>query len=70
MTETTIYLSLGSNVGNRAENLRRAIAALENAGVRRIYGGGFCTYTERERFFSYRRDRGERRMAAAVWLTP
>ena len=29
-----IYLSLGSNVGDRANNLRRAIAALEAAGVR------------------------------------
>ena len=26
------------------------------------------TYTERERFCSYRRDRGQMRMAAAVWL--
>jgi 2-amino-4-hydroxy-6-hydroxymethyldihydropteridine diphosphokinase len=31
---TTVYLSLGSNVGNREENLRAAIAALENTGVR------------------------------------
>jgi 2-amino-4-hydroxy-6-hydroxymethyldihydropteridine diphosphokinase len=30
----TVYLSLGSNVGNREENLRAAIAALGNAGVR------------------------------------
>ncbi len=37
-------------------------------GVARIYGGGFCTFSERERFFSYRRDRGEKRMAAAIWL--
>jgi 2-amino-4-hydroxy-6-hydroxymethyldihydropteridine diphosphokinase len=29
-----IYISLGSNVGDRADNLRRAIAALEDAGVR------------------------------------
>jgi 2-amino-4-hydroxy-6-hydroxymethyldihydropteridine diphosphokinase len=31
---TVVYLSLGSNVGNRAENLRAAIAALPGAGVR------------------------------------
>jgi copper oxidase (laccase) domain-containing protein len=42
---------------------------LEMKGVRRIYGGGFCTYSERERFFSYRRDQGQKRMAAAIWLT-
>ena len=29
-----IYLSLGSNLGDRAENLERAIAALPEAGVR------------------------------------
>lgn len=46
-----------------------ARAKLEAKGVARIHGGGFCTYTERERFFSYRRDRGEKRMAAAVWLS-
>jgi hypothetical protein len=41
---------------------------LSRHGVRRIHGGGYCTYSERERFFSYRRDRDQRRMAAAVWL--
>jgi hypothetical protein len=46
-----------------------ARARLQAKGVQRIDGGGFCTYTERERFFSYRRDRGQMRMAAAVWLT-
>ena len=30
----TIYLSLGSNIGDREANLRAAIAALEDAGVR------------------------------------
>jgi 2-amino-4-hydroxy-6-hydroxymethyldihydropteridine diphosphokinase len=30
----TIYLSLGSNVGNRAENIARAIEALGSRGVR------------------------------------
>ena len=30
----TVYLSLGSNIGNRAENLRAAIVALGGAGVR------------------------------------
>ncbi len=34
MTEKTVYLSLGSNVGEREANLRAAIAALPGAGVR------------------------------------
>jgi YfiH family protein len=41
---------------------------LEAAGITRIYGGGYCTYTERERFFSYRRDGECGRMATLVWL--
>ena len=44
-----------------------ARAKLEAKGVRRIYGGGYCTYSD-PRFFSYRRDRDQRRLAAAVWL--
>ncbi len=42
---------------------------LESSGVKRVYGGGFCTYSEPERFFSYRRERAAGRMAALVWLT-
>lgn len=34
MAETTVYLSLGSNLGDREENLRTAIAALSDAKVR------------------------------------
>ena len=34
MAEKTVYLSLGSNVGNREENLRAGIAALGDASVR------------------------------------
>jgi 2-amino-4-hydroxy-6-hydroxymethyldihydropteridine diphosphokinase len=33
MAEKTVYLSLGSNVGDRAKNLRAAVAALGNATV-------------------------------------
>lgn len=41
---------------------------LERVGVAKVFGGGYCTYTERERFYSFRRDRTTGRMAAAVWL--
>jgi 7,8-dihydro-6-hydroxymethylpterin-pyrophosphokinase len=33
MTETKVYLSLGSNMGDRAKNLRSAIEDLPHAGV-------------------------------------
>ena len=39
-------------------------------GINRISGGSWCTYAERERFFSYRRDGRCGRMAALIWLTP
>jgi len=34
MAEKTVYLSLGSNIGDRKENLRAAIASLSDANVR------------------------------------
>ena len=40
---------------------------LNNAGVTQIYGGDFCTVTDRERFFSYRRDGQTGRMATLIW---
>lgn len=41
---------------------------LHALGVTRIYGGGLCTYTDRERFFSYRRDGVTGRMGTFIWL--
>lgn len=43
---------------------------LQAAGVQAIYGGGFCTYTESERFFSHRREAPCGRMATLIWLDP
>jgi len=40
---------------------------LESLGIRSIYGGGFCTYADKQRFFSYRRDGVTGRMACLVW---
>jgi YfiH family protein len=37
-------------------------------GVGRVSGGGYCTFSEPERFFSWRRDRAAERMAALVWI--
>jgi polyphenol oxidase len=32
-----------------------------------VFGGGWCTYGEAARFFSYRRDGQCGRMAALIW---
>ena len=44
---------------------RRKLNALGVAGV---YGGGWCTFAESDRFFSYRRDGQCGRMAALIWI--
>lgn len=44
---------------------RRQLAAL---GVTAIYGGNFCTFSDSERFFSYRRENRTGRMASLIWL--
>jgi polyphenol oxidase len=45
---------------------RRRLAAL---GVRDVSGGGWCTFADAARFFSYRRDGQCGRMAALIWMT-
>jgi YfiH family protein len=46
-----------------------ASRSLQSAGLHAIYGGNFCTYTESERFFSYRRKNPCGRMATLIWLS-
>lgn len=41
---------------------------LAHQGVTAVYGGGFCTYTDAKRFYSYRRDKITGRMASFIWL--
>jgi polyphenol oxidase len=44
---------------------RRRLATL---GITAVSGGAWCTYADRERFFSFRRDGRCGRMAALIWL--
>lgn len=41
---------------------------LTEAGVTEVYGGGECTFSNPEKFFSYRRDGSTGRMAGLIWL--
>lgn len=45
---------------------------LNNLGVTQIYGASvneeFCTYNDKDRFFSFRRDNVTGRMASMIWL--
>jgi len=41
---------------------------LARIGVSRVYGGGLCTFTDGQRFYSFRRDGASGRMASLIWL--
>ena len=43
---------------------------LGDAGVGRVHGGGLCTITDAERFYSHRRDAQTGRMATLIWMQP
>jgi len=49
---------------------RLARMRLARAGVKHVYGGGFCTWSETGRFFSYRREQRSGRMGAFIWIMP
>lgn len=44
-----------------------ATIELSMMGVTEVYGGGFCTMKEKERFYSFRRDGDTGRMATLIW---
>ena len=46
---------------------RRRLSAV---GVDEVRGGGFCTFGDRARFWSYRREPPGGRMASVIWIRP
>lgn len=50
-----------------ADIYRLARINLHKLGITEIYGGGLCTVTDKDRFFSYRRDKITGRMATLIW---
>lgn len=51
-----------------ADLYRLARQRLRSQGVTAVYGGGYCTLREHERFFSFRRNGATGRMASLIWL--
>lgn len=41
---------------------------LASVGVRHVFGGDRCTFSDKDNFFSYRRDKTTGRMASFIWL--
>jgi len=56
----------------RADLYGLARRRLARVGVNAIFGGGRCTYTERNLFYSYRRggEDASARMATLIWIEP
>lgn len=52
----------------RADLYALARLRLAAMGITAVYGGGWCTHTDAQRFFSYRRDGITGRMATLIWL--
>jgi copper oxidase (laccase) domain-containing protein len=51
-----------------ADMFALARLTLARDGVTRVWGGAHCTFTERTRFYSYRRDGVTGRQASLIWL--
>ena len=68
----TDVASSGAFVASRPGHWRVDLYALarhrlRRAGVERVYGGGYCTISAADKFFSHRRDGRSGRMATLVW---
>lgn len=63
------FVPIDGQAGKYLADIYR-LARLELGGldVKWVSGGGFCTMTDAQRFYSYRRDRMTGRMASLIWI--
>jgi YfiH family protein len=62
------FIPLAAEGKYRADIVRLAHQRLNALGITRISGGTFCTFHQKDKFFSYRRDGVTGRMGTFIWL--
>lgn len=70
-----INKSAANSVAFQAKNTDKWLAdiyqlahiELASLGINNVYGGDFCTVTDQEKYYSYRRDGQTGRMATLIW---
>ena len=62
------FIAHGDQGKYRADIYLLARQRLRALGIANINGGNFCTYHQRDKFFSYRRDGVTGRMGTFIWL--
>lgn len=65
----TAFTRTGKHGKYYADIFQLARQRLAQVGVDQVSGGGLCTYSDADRFYSYRRDGQTGRMAALLWIT-
>jgi copper oxidase (laccase) domain-containing protein len=64
------FVAIANKPGKYLANLYLlARSRLQSIGLHQIYGGEYCTVTQKEQFFSYRRDGVTGRFASLIWIS-
>ena len=67
--ESEMAFTVGNSEGKwLADIYQLATLRLQKLGVSAIYGGGDCSYRQRDQFFSFRREGQTGRMASLIWI--
>ena len=62
---------LSSTAGKFFLDLYKTAAAIfRHLGITDIYGGNYCTFSDEDKFYSYRRDKETGRMVSAIFIEP